>query len=239
MELKMLHLGREGIEFLSSQLADGTTFSQCLLEQVRLAFGEVVTRLPDGISLEEAKRFEVGGKLPAPAPGEWKRGEGVTLIPVPSTRDDLMGIVQAHLSGPDSVCFLENATASRADPWIEKSPVPAAFFNDEVYHMLVGPQETAALEASLKVAQSLFSFVGALTSLGANPEAPPDRGELSIETMRRLAEQTRKIFVGAYDGEGYLIWCRGALDHPRGDVQRGLSSAACDVALSAYDDTIS
>lgn len=104
--------------------------------------------------------------------------------------------------------MLENAIADRADAWLKRSSVNALFFGDEVYHLVVGPSSAQSIEAAARTAQSLPTFVGTMTSLDGAEKLPGDRGELTLSTLRHFAERAEQIFVGAYDGEGYLLWRR-------------------------------
>ncbi len=137
---------------------------------------------------------------------------GATLVPVPSTIDDLTKLISAHLSTPERVCFLENANASRGDPWLAQPGVPTGYYEDEVYHWLAGPQPEAAIKEAVKTARSSFIFIGALTSLTGTGVELVESGDLSLEALQRLADNTCKLFVGAYDGEGYVIWRRGHIE---------------------------
>lgn len=206
-DLKTLRLGNEGMAFVVSQLGAAGTFARCVLERVPLAEGEVVTRLPEHVPLDEAKQLATGGKLPAPPAREWRSAPGATLVPVPSTRDDLARIIADHLATPGSLCLLANANAERGDPWLERTGVPTFYFDREVYHLLTA-SPPGEIEAALKAAQSLFLFVGALTALPMESDLPAGGGDLPLATLEQLAANTSRLFVGAYDGEGYLIWRR-------------------------------
>lgn len=204
-----LALGSEGLQFILSELRGGRTFSRCLLESLDLQSGDVITYLPQGASVVDAKDFESGGKLPQPPQSQWKRGEGAIVIPTPTTRPHLVSLIDEYLSTSERVCILENATASRGDEWLKQTQVNVSFFGDEVYHLLIGSCPRPTIDLAIRKGQSLFTFVGALTSLpGGVLPLTIDRADLDLGALRSLAEQTERIFVGAYDGEGYVIWRR-------------------------------
>ncbi len=206
--LKTLALGDEGLDYLRSELSGGGTFAREALGRLPITSGVVTTRLPDNVSPEESIRFATGGKLPTPPPEEWRKVPGATLVPVPSTIDDLTKLISEHLSTPERVCLLENASASRGDPWLAQPRVPTGYHKEEVYHWLAGPQPEVAIQQAVRTARSLFAFAGALTSLDDAQEEWVEGGDLSLETLQRLADNTLQLFVGAYDGEGFVIWRR-------------------------------
>ncbi len=208
--LRTFLLGDEGVDYVLAELSDGGTFAREALGRLPIASGEVTTRLPDNVPPEELIRFATGGKLPTPPPEEWRKIPGATLVPVPSTIDDLTKLISEHLSTPERVCFLEDANASRGDPWLAQPGVPTGYYKEEVYHWLIGPQPATVVKQAVKTAQSLFIFVGALTSLADTQMELVAGGDLSLRTLQRMADNTCELFLGAYDGEGYVTWRRGA-----------------------------
>lgn len=215
-ELREFSLGAEGLRYVASHLSWGHAFSKCVLERVDLSRGEVFTHLPPAVPTAEVVKFDQGGKLPTPPQETWRKTEGGVAIPIPSTRPHLVQTISGFLSGPGSVCVLENADASRSEPWLERCEGRLAFFGDEVYHVLEATTDEEAIDVSIRRAQSLWTFVGALTSLGNRLSLPDDRGELTQEIVDSLAERVEQVFVGAYDLEGYVIWSR-----PKGERALG------------------
>lgn len=203
-----IDLGLRGCQFVARELADGHTFSRLLLENLDLASGQTTTHLPAGTLLEDALRFKEGGRLPCPPVETWRTIEGGLMIPTPTTRPHLDELILDSLTAPNRVAVFENASAARDDPWLQRTDLNAFFFGQEVYHLLAHPVSLEALDETVRTAQSLFLFVGALTECSAGLERPPNRGELTLDLLRSLARETRWIFVGAYDGEGYVIWRR-------------------------------
>lgn len=209
IELTEIELGPAGLRFVAEQLAGGLTFSRLLLGHLDLERGEAVTHLPPGVALAEAVKFDQGGKLPYPPSATRELADGRRMVKVQTTRGHLARLLAEGLAVPGRVGLLENATASREDPWLHGLRVATVFVGQEVYHWLAGPVSAQAADEAIKRAQSPFQFVGALSSLAAGHDSPADRGELAPEMLHGLAEATRMIFVGAYDGEGYVIWRSG------------------------------
>ncbi len=207
-ELREFGLGAEGLQYVASHLTWGHTFSKCVLERVDLSKGDVVTHLPPTVPAVEVVKFDQGGKLPTPPRETWLKTEGGVAIPIPNTLPHLTKAISAFLSTPGGICLLENADASRSDPWLERCESRIAFFDDEVYHVLEATTDEEMIDLSIRRAQSAWTFVGALASLSDRLSLPADRGELTLEFLRSLAERVEQVFVGAYDLEGYVIWRR-------------------------------
>lgn len=207
-ELREFALGAEGLQYIVTHLGWGHAFSQCVFERVDLSRGDVVTHLPPTVTAAEVVKFDQGGKLPTPPRETWRKTEGAVAIPIPNTRPHLVETIRGFLSIPGRACVLENAEAMRAEPWVERCDCRIAFFGDEVYHVLDATADGEAIDVSIRYAQSAWTFVGALTSLGDRLSLPDDRGELTLEVLGSLAERVEQVFVGAYDLEGYVIWRR-------------------------------
>ena len=211
-DLIEMDLGVEGREFVESELRGGwASLSKLLLQSLDLSTGKVVTYLPAGTSVAAAKDFKIGGKLPTPPESTWVKVPGGIAIPTPNTLQFMADLLDSALSASDSVFILEDAIASRSDPGLERTSSRTAFLGDEVYHVVVGgpPSSASTIKATVRSAES-FRLVGAVSSLSRqDPPLPPNRGELTLELLEQIALRTTTIMVGAYDFEGYVLWCRG------------------------------
>lgn len=208
-DLVTVRLGADGLAYLVSQLELGATFSRCLLRYAPLGAGEAVTYLPAGVSPEAARKFKEGGKLPTPPVGEWRRVEGGIAIPTPTTRDHLAGLVAKALSGPGTLCILEDPDAEPSNAGLERAHLRTALFGREVYRLLIEGSSPPELEEAIRMAQSLWLCVGAVVRAKERLPALPSHGEqFTLETLELLTQQAEMIFTGAYDGEGYVIWER-------------------------------
>jgi hypothetical protein len=202
---------RAATAFIVERLNDGNTLAKAMLETLSLAQGCVTTFLPRNVIPESLEDFASGGKLPTPPVSEWKStkvaGETLLMIPVPTTDSLLVAEIKNYLlQAKDHVCILEDALKMPGDAVLRRVSNKLATYNTEVYHLLFheDAQEERILGA-LNNAKSLPTFIGALTEwpselLGIKPRV------LSLGHLQTLAARTNKLFVGAYDGESYLLW---------------------------------
>ena len=51
-------------------------------------------------------------------------------------------------------------------------------------------------------------LIGVMTSLPEGHYLALEKKKITSEELKLLAERAEKIIVGAYDGEGYLIWSK-------------------------------
>jgi hypothetical protein len=200
-----LKVDGELIRYLEEYLANGKTLSGLLLDSIDFASGKVVTTLPVSVSEEAARDFRSGGKLAA----ESSNLIASRLQPMPDTDSRLAEMAREFLAGGEGrLCIFEDASAGVDDPYLQSVETRTGNYGNEVYHLLLrADAQEAKILSTIKEARS-WMLAGAFTS------APPDDKyqskvvALITEELRAFAEQTEKIVVGAYDGEGYLIWSK-------------------------------
>ena len=210
---KEIILGEEAKNYVEKHLSYGQTLSKLVLEYIDLKLGNVITGLPSDANLDKINDFDSGGILPAIEKSKWRTivGEdGVEHImkPIPRNFSYAVNIIGAFLKGnKDRLCVFENVKAGPSDPILLKHSSAILTFKKEVYHVLTNREiSEEEVVRAIKESESLWTFVGFMTSLQGIKKESLSSKELSSEAMKILAENVEKIIVGAYDGEGFLIW---------------------------------
>lgn len=202
-------LGEESLGYIKQQLDAGHALSSAVLAACDLALGCVVTYLPADVSLERAQEFTVGGKLPAPDRSAWvPLPDGGVAVPIASTMDRLPGVVHEYLqAGSNRIWLFEDFNASPGDPVMQGLRCRYVSFENEVYYPLDHSSDEAAIREAANRAFSFVSFVGVGATL---PPADAERlsriGELQKDDIQRVVSGLDLLTVGAYDGEGFLLW---------------------------------
>src|SRR5690349_22612286 len=109
------------------------------------------------------------------------------------------------MSDPDAVCIFEDALARSDDPWISCRDTRILTFNDEVYHFLSQNDIAEQIVKTIRRATTAWQTVGLMTYLKPHNRIK-DGLEIGVDELQVFADRASKIVVGAYDGEGYLIW---------------------------------
>ncbi|MDP9477523.1 MAG: hypothetical protein M3R38_17870 [Actinomycetota bacterium] len=192
-------LRRAANEYVRECLEYGHSLSRGLRRLHDVKSGRVVARLPLGANTVGLEKFEWGGKKRAASPYPERS---------PSAEEALASSIASFLAqGEGRVCVFENYLARRTDPWIARAKSRTLFFGDEVYHVVAGEHTGRdEVETAIREAKSPSIFVGTLSRLPLGYRLDAAGSELSEDLMRVLAEGAEEIVVGAYDGEGYLIW---------------------------------
>jgi len=98
------------------------------------------------------------------------------------------------------------------DPWLQSCGLPTLIFEDEVYHFIShrDAEDEERILQTIRGASDVWLFYGVMTSFSKTGDAALEAGVIGREVLQTCAEKAERIIVGAYDGESYLIWHRGA-----------------------------
>jgi hypothetical protein len=209
-----INLGSEGKNYLRNCLREGKTFAKYLFQTHNIEEGTVTTFLPGYVSEEEAKKFgegKLGKKGRADLFASGKRFEAKANMDF-----WLIDNIQKFFnSDGEQFCIFENALARPLDTWLSRAKSIFFTCDQEVYHFLWNYSDKEKIVQTLKEATYAFPpLIAGLISLKKNDGATisTDRWKtlkkISPDDLAILAENTKKIIVGAYDGEGYVIWSK-------------------------------
>ena len=122
----------------------------------------------------------------------------------------------------DLVLFLENNLVRPSDPWLTKTLVSTIQHENEIYHYCtISKSETMgvsynfneAISETISAADDAYPpLIGVISICPSSLyDHPPGMfGTLQREELEMIAKKAVFIIVGAYDGEGYIIWCQTA-----------------------------
>jgi hypothetical protein len=210
---KEIEVGTEGLNYIKDRLAEGNSLSQALLNSRDLASGKVTTYLPAAISDREAKQFSTGGKLRIPRRLSVTlaiRGSNWRIEPKPNLDTYIVKMIRSFLGQRGSCCIFEDAKSRPTDPWIQSEDGRIKNLDDEVYYVLdeKDANDEEKIARTVRDAQSGWHFVGVMSLPPRNGRLSGGGRNLSADDLRALAERAVVILVGAYDGEGYLVWSK-------------------------------
>lgn len=193
-------LGPAAVDYVQGHLAKGHRLARYVgadLLPVRRAF----TLLPRDVTHRNLDTFEEGGRLPT----EITMDSGTTRIP------DMNAALCQHIHAfvsrdAERACILENALARSGDVHLARLP-HLVFHEPEVYHLIRQPYRTTnQIIATIKAAKSVQELIGVMTTLpNGLGNAISNSPYLSEADLRELAKAWQAVFVGAYDGESYII----------------------------------
>lgn len=189
---------REANEYIRACLARGKTLSHYLLELCNLDNGSAVTYLPNDFDEIALNQFDIGGII--------QKNTNLKKI-MPETDLWLANRIHSFLTAGDSnICIFENALAKPNDQWLALRNTQIFTFQDEVYHYLLHRDtEKELIEKTIRDATT-YLFIGIMSCVKDITPFQQHANVITASELKFFAEKTKKIFVGAYDSEGYLIW---------------------------------
>jgi hypothetical protein len=178
---------QDALRYIRSALSDGATLG--LLASRTLSTGpEIYAFVP--------KRAGAAG-LPAFAEGG--------LCEATDSRDGLISLVEHHLAAvPHATVIFEDVLARPDDAWLQTSSLRVATHENEVYYLVLaedaGTEVVARTVARGFCARHEVAVFSDLSDLRLG--SPP---KLSGDDLEAIVRRARKIAVGAFDGESFLL----------------------------------
>lgn len=210
MTLKRIHLGNSGLQYIASILASGPTLMRELLNQVDLNSGSVYTLLPENINLDEASQFKIGGKIPVTPdsdPPYFFENEGTRRVatPVVNLTGELCQFIASAILNSNCTCVIEDFLALKRDFDLQNiSTSETLFYEQEVYYKIGRSKKIKnQVESIIKRSWRVPHSAGILTSINKDIF---NQQNLNLKSLQAIAAETFTIFVGAYDGEGFIVW---------------------------------
>jgi hypothetical protein len=179
---------REAVKYIRDCLKQGNTLAQRLL-QLPLEEGNVVVPLPATVHEEAYAKFEVGG-----------------VTSRDKTEALLADFISAYLHGANGrYVIFEDELAQPGDAFLSSSKAQFVTFGPEVYYFLSSQDSDAnGIIATIQRATS-YLFIGVLTSLGTDTDLSSGQA-MAADWLSTVVRHTEALLIGAYDGEGVLIW---------------------------------
>jgi len=119
-----------------------------------------------------------------------------------------MGQVIDRLIADDHVCILEDALAVPSDPAIQNGRGTHIYHDTEVYHLVTGTPSTGPISGQEALRQAATSdLLHGFVVPAASTHGLRDAEAVTQGRLEQLAAFLELVFVGAYDGEGFI--CAG------------------------------
>lgn len=118
-------------------------------------------------------------------------------------------LIQQHMRQGENLYFVVwGGYARPTDPWLaELPPNERMFFHDEsVYWYLDHGADSEEEAAEVLGSAPFWNRIGALARVPERDGCIRPRQNVTDEELRAVADGTVVLVMGAYDGEGYVVW---------------------------------
>jgi hypothetical protein len=200
-------LGPTALVWIRDVLADGPLGS-LIASRLDLTRGRITTHLPRAVSAEAAHHFLGPVLLPSELEDErLQSGQSFRSLSVQTLGQALADVIRRFLREQrEPLCVFEDRLAKPHDGWLARSGTTTLSLDDSVYHFLTRADVYQdRIERTVDVVLRPYPpLVGLLTH--CLDDAPA--GPLTPAMLEKLVEQSSHLMIGAYDGEGFLLWTR-------------------------------
>jgi hypothetical protein len=208
---RKFHLNSGALEYIIECLEHGHTLARFLLETQDLLSGTVFTFADQNINPGQLMDFKRGGIVPANGVRRYisaNDGSRYLMVAKSNTVNELTSVTRDYLRAhPSNICIFEDPLASSSDPLDFSFEIDCLIYNEEVYYSLErSDSENDKVLNTINEANSSL-LIGVMTK---SPEffvqPSNNKKNITVSNLESFAAKAEIIVVGAYDGEGFLIW---------------------------------
>lgn len=199
--IKKVSYGSEAISYIKGELGNGGVYAKRLL-RLPLDGGKVYSYLPVSVDPASIRNFAWSTYL----------DHGVKMLH--EVYPKIVSQITSFLSNQENRYAIFSTYASVGDGFLDKDKTLARYvsYNSNVYFCISSKNHSKEnIMYALKFAAG-WPRIHGLTSLPSNVQPLQSRQALTKKQMNYLADRTDYIIIGAYDGEGYLVWGRDKTD---------------------------
>jgi hypothetical protein len=191
--LKAISLGAAGLSFIKTGLYDGGKGVCLKLLDLPLSEGTVFTPLPTDVGLDRALTFKVGGIIKNANIEGWFAEH----------------IVSLSSKNPNGSLIFQDVWGGRPGEAGTKHRKSSMFFNQTNLYHFVEPKNMNP-QSIIYAMREITSFlkIGAFVNVPIAASKLPKDLFVDDNFIEHLANNTREIYISAYDQEGLVIWQR-------------------------------
>jgi hypothetical protein len=182
-ELQELAIDAKCLSYLERVLRSGKSLSHLLLERVDFAAGKIHALLSTKVGERKIKDFAAGG-----------------IGSIKSPRRALAEIGIRYLQEPGKHIVIEEGLARPGDPAI-RNKEGVILLAGEIYYLARKIDTVEQMERFLMQPRYAIGLVGVFCTAGAG-----EIQKISETALADFVATTEKVLVGAFDGEGFLLW---------------------------------
>lgn len=190
-QLKQQSLGESGIAFLSDKLKGTGMIGK--LPDLLLEEGLCFAVVPQAISAERARQFDVGGLMDMSEGQNWLASHALSVL---SRRQE------------GTLIFQDVWGARSYDPGVRTKTSKMFFNQSDVYYFVEAKNanEHSILAAMREIRG--FLLVGVFTEKQVVADQLPADGLVADDFIDAITRMTSEIYLSAYDQESFVVWKR-------------------------------
>jgi hypothetical protein len=197
-------LERSANDFIIDRLKIPTMLSKSLLNKIDIRKGGAFTFFPDYIDEDLLKHYRNGGLLKLDE-AKIIKGEGIRIINVPNTTDGLVDYIYNYLRKEEGIIVIENLLAKPNYDYVKRSKFKKVIVDEDVYYLLSNKDNKEQILDVIKSCSSKPEAIGIFTK-NLDLELYFKQKVSGKSLISTAIENLNRLFIEAYDHEGYIIW---------------------------------
>lgn len=174
------------LEYAESVLSEGGAIGSLISKN--LSGLEILAFVPEGTGAASVPPFRQG-----------------VLCGAGASRTGLISLVEQHLStGPQAAVIFEDVLARPDDDWLQASALRIATYAGEVYYILLA-EDAGTERVAQTVTHGFSSYHQVAVFSDFVGSSVAHRDKLSRSDIDTIVANVRKLAVGAFDGESFLL----------------------------------
>jgi len=194
--------------YMISQLKKGHALGKILAEKVKEEAGEIITIIPTFLEIDRKilNKFDEPGLF-----SEKTKRRNANVVPIENVVNNIMEeIVFDFLEiDPNAFAMVEDFFLKPSDGCFDAIKIPMLIKENEVFYWMQFGTKKEHIKKAMKEGHNFFpGLIGMLgiSSKKLNWGDKSLRQKVSSKQLETLVADAQKIILGAYDGEGLLIW---------------------------------
>lgn len=195
------------LKYVRSQLNAGQTLASKILTNVHFDEGYFFTLVSQDYHSDILYHFERGGILPQNPILEYKlHNEKATYSIIPTIQDEMAAYLFNTLrTHPNFTCVFDDIIRTADSRWLmdlNNKHLLYSYENEPIF-ICRSNHEQKTIKLCLKKSNHIWYSLALITTTNLNNL---QNKQLNRAEIRNICKQAQIIIVGAYDGEGYVLW---------------------------------
>lgn len=196
--------------YVRDRLEGVNILSNCILAQLDFSLGDFFTLLLPDSNLGRIYEFEAGMVLPQNPDVDYAiSGKVATYNPIANIKENFSLLIYNYLESHQGFCCIFDdvlRTKNSLNSGLLQAANVIYDFNDEIYYLISSKTiDEEVINECVRESESFWHSLGVISDVQFDGNKDL---QLNEELFMSICLKAEMFFVGAYDGEGYVIWER-------------------------------
>lgn len=194
----------EAATYVKEQLNCDHILTQELLKTLEFEKGEFFTLLPSSADLSKLYEFYGGCILPQNKTLKYKNEEKGSYTWIPTLKNEMSLYILEKLKFNESyACIFEDVLRRPNGPHLDFFHQYGFLYLEQIYYLVKNNASAEVVKSAIDEVNALWHLLFIVTEI---PNTILLGQQVSLEKIQKFCKNTLLLVVGAYDGEGFVLW---------------------------------